>query len=342
MESYHDESRFAMGKTDHSRQEKPAPSAPRTRPATWIPRRAYYVYRYLRRVLTVGTPTAISNKQIQVALGFGSEGEISQIMRWLGGDVPLSGRWAYGALTAPQIYRFIARERTPSGAYLITLLLTPTPIAAPPDPAPEGVQLSLWDDPPMIPLAPLPDALGGGSSAHDPPPRPIVPHQEPGNERSQGDHPKETHEDSDQEEESRARELFDRLLAQPGMDRTFAQRVVQHAPGTRAEFEADVRIAQTIRDIRSPFFFTVARWRDGQRVEAPERLHDEQPITPAAADRSARARRRAETNRGERKSNTGTPEEYAALLAEIATLKPITAEELGLPVRGGWRTAGWK
>ena len=82
----------------------------RTRPATWVPRRVYYVLAYLKRQLASGNPQAISNKRTQDAIRFGSEGEVSQIMRWLAGEAPTKGRWSYGVLNTPQVYRFIVRE----------------------------------------------------------------------------------------------------------------------------------------------------------------------------------------------------------------------------------------
>lgn len=164
----------------------------RTRPATWVPRRVYYVLAYLKRQLTPGTPKAISNKHIQEAIGFGSEGEVSQIMRWLGGELPTSGRWAYGILReTEQRYRFIERERMPSGGYTITLLPTPRPIDAP-----EAVQLSFLDDPSMIPLAGQQDAAQRGSFSHDPPRQPDRRHSSAANARSERDHPKDMLEES--------------------------------------------------------------------------------------------------------------------------------------------------
>lgn len=144
----------------------------RTRATTWVPRRVFYVLRHLQRTLTPGKAQPISNKQIKDAIRFGSEGEVSQIMRWLSGDQPTMGRWAYGCLDAnPQQYRFITRERMPSGGYLVTLLATPERIERAAVRLPEIVQLSFFgdaNDPPMIPRAPRSDAVQGGSFSHDP------------------------------------------------------------------------------------------------------------------------------------------------------------------------------
>lgn len=98
------------------------------RRASRVPRRAAVVLRHLRHRLTPGNAKAISNKQIQAAIGFGSEGEVSQIMRWLSGELPTAGRWAHQSLAAPQTHRYITREIAPSGGYLITLLASPHPI----------------------------------------------------------------------------------------------------------------------------------------------------------------------------------------------------------------------
>jgi hypothetical protein len=272
----------------------------RTRAATWVPRRVYYVLAFLKRQLTPGKPQAISNKRIQDAIGFGSEGEVSQIMRYLSGEQPTAGRWAYGVLRDnPQRYRFIDRERMPSGGYLITLLAAPEPLDAAAETPPEIVQLSFLDDPPMIPPGAQQDAPRGGSfsesrAQHADRPRPARP-----NVRSQRDHAKETHEESDQEEESRA-PLFDRLMTQPGMSRRLARQIAQHPIGTLQEFESDLETARTFA--RSPFFFTVAKWRDGQRVIAPEERPYEQPRSrrarPGAATRQPDATGAAHPERG--------------------------------------------
>jgi hypothetical protein len=288
----------------------------RTRASTWVPRRAYYVLAYLRRRLTAGNAQAISNKQIQIAVRFGSEGEISQTMRWLAGDAPTSGRWSYGNLNAPQVYRFITRERLPSGGYVITLLAAPKLIDPP---APDAVQLTLWDDPSMIPPAPHQDAPDGGSCDQDPPASAGLRQQDAPNGRAQRDHPKETPEDSDQEEESAHTPLLARLLTQPGMSRSLAQRIADRAIGTLAEFEADLRIAKTFA--RSPFFFTVARWRDGQRVVAPEEPRHVDSARSRSATRSQRSTQAHQSGRSA-PDQAAIDAEYAAMLAEIVACNP--------------------
>jgi len=145
---------------------------PRTRASTWVPRRVYYVLRFLQRRLTAGQSQPLSNKQVKDAIKFGSEGEVSQIMRYLAGEQPTMGHWAYGALNMhAQTYRFITRDRLPSGGYSITLLPTPERIDAPQLVLPEIVQLSFFgaeNDPSMIPQIGQQDALQGGSFVHDP------------------------------------------------------------------------------------------------------------------------------------------------------------------------------
>jgi hypothetical protein len=75
--------------------------------------------------------------------------------------------------------------------------------------------------------------------------------------------------------------LFQRLTAEPRMNRKLAERIAKNPPGTVADFECDLRIAQTFAE--TPFFFTVGRWRDGQRVIAPEEPRDERPAERPAA-----------------------------------------------------------
>lgn len=431
MKEYHESDSLSSSEYTDARVRK-MPDG-RTRATTWAPRRAYYVLRYLKRRLAPNKPQALSNKQIQTAIGFGSEGEVSQIMRWLSGEAPTLGRWAYDYLTAPQAYRFIKRERTPSGGYLITLLATPKPIDQGAPDAPEVQQLTFWDDPSMIPSAPRPDATEGGSFSHDPFGAADRPHQERQNARSQGDHPKESHEDSDQEEESaraplseqtarrsaiysggayaaearstqgenlrrtgagdfcgddrgndrtrfargsgstdafasvphaadfggmgamdvahastaqrngsdgtpdsRQRQIanqaynamLQRLLAEPGMDRPLARRIAAKPVGTLAEFEADVTIAQSFA--QSPFYFTVAKWRDGQRVLAPEVCH-ERPRSAAPA----RTRRGSHPNQSAPTADPAAPLDIAALVAEWERTEPLGPIAMRVPRRRG-------
>lgn len=293
---------------------------PRTRATTWVPRRVFYVLRHLQRTLAAGRPQALSNKQIQLGVKFGSEGEVSQIMRWLSGEAPTMGRWAYGPLqTNAQTYRFITRERLPSGGYSVTLLATPERIDAPRVAPPEIVQLSFFgaeNDPPMIPQQGQQDASQGGSSLHDPSCDGDPRQQRAADHGSQRDHPKETPKIQSQEKELARTPLFERLIAHPGMSRALATKIADQPLGTVADFEADLTIAHTFA--RSPFFFTVARWRDGQRVEAPEEPCDEQP----ARSRSATRAKRAQTHQRGRSEVDHATTDYAALLAEIVACNP--------------------
>lgn len=172
----------------HGSSVRPSVAPSRTRAATWVPRRIWYVLAYLKRQLTPGTAQALSNARIKEALRWGSEGEVSQIMRWLAGEAPTKGRWSYGVLNTPQVYRFITRERMPSGGYLITLLAVPELLTPP---APKAVQLAFWNDLPMIPPVPRQDAARRGSSTHMAPPRIDPPRQDAADQRSHGDHDKE-------------------------------------------------------------------------------------------------------------------------------------------------------
>lgn len=296
----------------------------RTRAHTWVPRRVYYVLRFLKRQLTPGKAHAISNKQIQTAIKFGSEGEVSQIMRYLAGELPTMGRWAYGCLNAnPQQYRFIDRARMPNGGYLITLLPTPLPIAPPPPALPQIVQLSFLDDPSVIPQQALTDAAQGGSFFHDPSGQVDPQQQHAAQRRSQRDQHEEIHEESDQQEESAHTPLFDRLMTEKGMSRTLALRIAKHPIGSLTEFEADLALASAFA--RSPFFFTVAKWRDQQRVVAPEEPQHDQPARDRRTDRS---RRTAQTHQRGRSAphQAASDADYAALLAEIVACNP------GMPV----------
>ncbi len=100
-----------------------------------LPTRIYIVLRWLGRVLVAGASGNLSNAAVTAAVGFGSEGEVSQILRWLAGELPTSGRWAHRYLDQPQQLRYIRRERRPDGGYTTTLLATPEPLALA-DPAP--------------------------------------------------------------------------------------------------------------------------------------------------------------------------------------------------------------
>lgn len=137
-----------------------------------------------------------------------------------------------------------------------------------------------------------------------------------------------------QEEELAHAPLFERLIAERRMDRRLAQRIARQPRGDLADFETDLKIAQTFA--RDPFFFTVAKWRDGQRVAAPEEHAHAHAARSATA---SGARRGSQKNRPAPAVDTPTDADYAALLAEIRAARPLTAEELGLPVPGQRRAA---
>jgi hypothetical protein len=143
------------------------------------------------------------------------------------------------------------------------------------------------------------------------------------------------HDSKSQEEESARSPLFERLVAEPSMSRSLARRIAAHPPGRLADFEADLRIAQTFA--RSPFFFTVARWRDGQRVIAPEESHDAYPARSAPASGTRRG------SRENRPAPTDDPDDArsaAAYYAEIlAAPRATEADFPGLPVRRQWSAA---
>jgi len=93
------------------------------------------------------------------------------------------------------------------------------------------------------------------------------------------------HDSKIQEEES-ARPLLDHLLTEPGMNRSLAQRIAAHPIGTVSDFAADLRIARTFA--KQPFYFTVAKWRDGQRVIAPKDVCHERPARSERTERASR------------------------------------------------------
>jgi len=149
-----------------------------------------------------------------------------------------------------------------------------------------------------------------------------------------------TQESFDQEEESaRAiahafglRPLRELLMADPAMNRSLAEQIAKNPPGTAADFLADMHIAETFA--KQPFYFTVARWRDGQRVIAPE----EQPRHERpAATRSAptRARRRFAPDRPTRDVDPTPTVDYAALLAEWRATAPGGAAAVCVPGQRG-------
>jgi len=147
------------------------------------------------------------------------------------------------------------------------------------------------------------------------------------------------HDDSKIQEEESARPpsfsfetdpLYQRLIANPRMNRTLARTIAQAPPGTVADFESDLRVAQTFA--RTPFWFTVDKWQEQQRVIAPEEPRDERP---AARSASTGTRRRAAPNRSEQAADPATDAEYRAYLAEcLAAPKATSADFPGLPVPG--------
>jgi len=86
--------------------------------------------------------------------------------------------------------------------------------------------------------------------------------------------------------------LFQRLVAEPRMNRKLAKRIAKNPLGTVADFNADLRIAQTFA--KTPFFFTVGQWRDGQRVIAPEEPRDERPARSVRPDHAPNRPKRPE------------------------------------------------
>jgi hypothetical protein len=116
-----------------------------------------------------------------------------------------------------------------------------------------------------------------------------------------------------QEKESVRSPLFDRLMAQPDMSRGLARKIAKHPIGTLADFQRDLQLAESIAGIHSPFFFTVARWRDGQRVVAPEEPRHEQATRSTTP---ARARRGPQSHHARRSADPEATVDYAAILAE--------------------------
>jgi len=116
------------GTVTHARRRRAGP----------LPLRVYLVLKYLRAVASAGQPVSLSNASICAGVGYGSEGEVSQILRWLAGELPMAGRWAHRYLDTPQQLRYVRRERRPDGGYLTTVLAVPEPIvltaAVPDDP----------------------------------------------------------------------------------------------------------------------------------------------------------------------------------------------------------------
>lgn len=103
--------------------------------------------------------------------------------------------------------------------------------------------------------------------------------------------------DQIQEEESAHTPLFDRLTSEPRMNWSLATRIAAHPPGTVADFDADLKVAETFAN--EPFWFAVARWKNGQRVLAPQEPGHERPArsdVPAYQRGRSAAPRRASHN----------------------------------------------
>lgn len=283
-----------------------------------LPLRIYLVLKYLRAALPPGAAVNVSNAAITAAVGYGSEGEVSQVMRWLAGELPLSGRWAHRYLDAPQRLRYIARERRPDGGYTTTLLVVPTPIA-------------LSDHDPLDDPQPSRPRAESTHVAHDPPVQLSFFASERDTGRIEGDHAIESEFMQTQEQESAPAHdcsveddpLYQRLMREPNMSRALARRVAAQRLGTLDEFERDLALAQAMPTIASPLYFTVARWRDGQRVVAQERSHD-RPSSPAHGQhRTQQRRRRAErsgSSRGAASSGPVDPAVYERIIAEARPL----------------------
>lgn len=103
------------------------------------------------------------------------------------------------------------------------------------------------------------------------------------------------HESKIQEEESARDPLFDRLTTEPRMNVPLARRIASHPPGDVADFDADLKIAETFADY--PFWFAVDRWKNGQRVLPPEEQHHERPArSDVPAYQRGRSARRASSS----------------------------------------------
>lgn len=287
-----------------------------------LPLRIYLVLKYLRLVLPPGEQVSLSNAAIAQAVGYGSEGEVSQVMRWLAGDLPLSGRWAHRYLDTPQELRYILRERRPDGGYTTTLLVAPTPIA-------------LSDHDPLDDPQPSLTHAESTNVAHDPPQQASFFASGSDVLEIQRDHAIESEFIQTQEKESARTHsseqtieqspLYQRLMREPSMSRALARRVAVAPLGSLAEFERDLALARTMPTIASPLYFTLARWRDGQRVVVQERRYEPQSSpTPAHAQhRPQQRRRRAErsgASRGAAGSGPVDPAVYKRIIAEAHPL----------------------
>lgn len=301
--------------------------ASRTRTAHWVPRRIYYVLAYLKRWLTPGKPCALSNAAIKAAIHFGSEGEVSQIMRWLAGDVPTMGRWAYGVLNTPQIYRFITRERMPSGGYLITLLAVPELIDPP---KPEAVQLSFLDDPSMIPLLAHQDALEGGSSTAMRVRRVDRRHQDAADRRLARDQHEDTVKESNSSSVGASSKNDWGTVVIDGIDFLPTQ-ALEKAGVTPQIFQAADRKIQSRREYDRPAQVRILFncllngkpiYSASEIAARTEDMRHDPAATASPRPDGNRARRRSHADRGQRQTAGGVPNpgrdaEFAAQLAEF-------------------------
>lgn len=262
--SYHESATSTVTRTRRRRSGGP------------LPLRVYLVLKWLRTVLNPGQPASISNAAVAEGVGYKSEGEVSQILRWLAGDLPTTGRWAHRYLDQAQQLRYLRRERRPDGGYSTTLLATPEPLViADAEPA---------HDPSDDPSSAAPDSGMIPPPMHDPSGESCSEASEGGKPRIERDHAiqQDSNQGVQEEESARAPEasieqnpLEERLMAEPRMRRSVARRVVARALGDLAAFEYDVGLAQITPGATDPFFFTVARWLDGQRVVPPqEQAHE--------------------------------------------------------------------
>jgi len=119
--------------------------------------------------------------------------------------------------------------------------------------------------------------------------------------------------------------LYQRLIAEPRMNRKLALQIANHPPGTVADFSADLRIAETFAKL--PFFFTVGQWRDGQRVIAPEVCHER----PERLEQSSRAGRRSRANTTTHAADPAGQVDIAAIVAEWQRTEPLGPIAMRVP-----------
>jgi hypothetical protein len=278
--------------------------------------------KYLRAVAPAGQPISLSNASICAGVGYGSEGEVSQILRWLAGELPMTGRWAHRYLDTPQQLRYLRRERRPDGGYLTTVLAAPEPI----------VLAAVSDDPVHDPANQAFPRAPQGIMDHDP--LTVAPQSAPPcpTETAARDHARESESNHAAQQErapiqndSAVAEslLYQCLIANPHMSRPLAQRIAANPVGTRDDFERDLALAHDLDSITQPFWFTVSRWRDGQRVLAKEAHDDRRPAERSSARRAAQSRRCGhghDGGGGAAVSRSVDPAIYAQILANARPL----------------------